>query len=133
MPERSLLDRMLQSAYNPETVQTNPQTFTPGFDNLGCDAVTYIIGVKTGAASSVATIWESDDNVTFTVPADPLQVIAPSGPGGTVSLATTGTVQLLSYVGSKRYTALRISGGTPSISAIAIGDLQNITDRAKTL
>jgi hypothetical protein len=132
MPNRSTLDSLLQSTYIPEAAVTNPQTVVPGFDNLGCDAVTYLIAVKTGAAA-LATIWESDDNITFTVPADPNVVIAPSGPGGTVSLAVANTILMLAYVGNKRYTAVRTSGGTPTISVIAIGELQNITDRAKTL
>jgi hypothetical protein len=131
MPNRSTLDQFLP-AYIVQAALANPQNVTPGFDTQGCDAVTFFINVTVAGAGAVATIYESTDNATFTPVADPALVVSPTGPGNTVSLAATG-VQMLSYVGNKRYCCVRNSGGTPTVSVLAVGEYQNITDRAKTI
>lgn len=128
MPNRSVVDIMLMSAYVAEATIANPTTLT-GVDNQGADAVTHIVAVKTGAASAVATLYDSDDNVTYTA-VDPLYIKTQAT--SDLDLSTAG-VKLIGYVGPKRYSAVRVSGGTPVGSTFAIRSLLSRTVVAGTL
>lgn len=119
MSNRSSVDRTLPSAYAFEVTISAPQTLA-GIDNQGADAVTHFILVKTGAASAVATLFDSDDNSTFAAVADASFVVPQSS--ADLDLSVAGVKQL-AYVGPKRYSAVRITGGNPVVSTFGIREL----------
>lgn len=129
MPNRSLVDTTLPSAYAFEATISAPATLA-GVDNQGADAVTHFILVKTGAASAVATLFDSDDNTTFVAVADASYVVAQSTTDLDLSVAG---VKQLAYVGPKRYSAVRITGGNPVASSFANRLLPSRSAKALTV
>jgi len=128
MPNRSVVDIMAMSAYVAEATIANPTTLT-GVDNQGADAVTHLVCVKTGAASAVATLYDSDDNSTFAA-ADAAYIKTQAA--SDLDLSTSG-VKMIAYVGPKRYSAVRVSGGTPVASTFAVRSLLSRTVVSTTL
>lgn len=129
MPIRSRIDQNLPSAYTAEAAVANPST-SPGVDNRDGDAVTHFLLVKTGAAGAVATIWDSDDNATFAPVADPSFIQARLTTD--TDLSTAG-VKMLAYVGPKRYSAVRFSGGTPTVSTFGLVTYLHQTTKIQSL
>lgn len=134
MPNRSSdIDREIPGAATISAATAPSTNLTPGADNQGADALIHYINVQAGVAASSATLFESDDNITFT--ACPAGAVIPDTSDGTavVSLLVTGQVRRLAYVGNKRYSVVRIVAGTATVTTFAQPGYINVSNRARAL
>lgn len=129
MPNRSLVDQTLPSSYTAEATLSAPVTLA-GASNAGADAIIHFVCVKTGAAGAVATLFDSDDGVTYAAVADPSFIVPQNS--SDLDLSTAG-VKTIGYVGPKPFSAVRVTGGNPVLSTFAVRQLLSRTVKATVL